>query len=128
MKKVPSISFIYQAMMDARNQIKKNFGDNESKYKQILDIVDRRWNVQLHHLLHAVVHCLNPKHFYNNQQMDNDDLLLDGLYECIRKLCSSLENLDDIHTDFSKYRAGSGNFRLEEAIRHIEDKRRSPDK
>jgi hypothetical protein len=109
-------------------RLRKNFGDNESKYKPILDIVDRRWSVQLHYSLHAVGHYLNPKHFYNNPQMENDDPLLDCLYECIRKLSSSLENLDDIHRDLSKYRACSGNFRLEEAIRHKEDKHTSPGK
>ncbi|XP_024632201.1 uncharacterized protein [Medicago truncatula] len=124
-EKIPAMGFVYQAMVDARNQIKKNFGDNESKYKPILEIVDRRWSVQLHHLLYAAGHYLNPKHFYDNPQMENDDLLLDGLYECIRKLSSSPENMDDIHRELSKYKACAGKFRLKEAIRHREDKHTS---
>lgn len=50
------MGFIYQATVDVRNQIKKNFGDNESKYKPILDIVDKRWSVQLHHPFHVAGH------------------------------------------------------------------------
>ena len=90
-EKVPAMGFIYQVMVDARNQIKKNFDDNERKYKPILEIVDKRWSVQLKHPLHVVGHYLNPKHFYNNPQMENDDL-----YACIRKLSSSTEVEDDI--------------------------------
>jgi len=85
------MGFVYQEMLDARNQIKKNFDDNESKYKPILEIVDKRWSIQLHLLLYVAGHYLNLKHFYNNPQMENDDLLLDGLCECIRKLSSSSE-------------------------------------
>ena len=78
--------------------------------------------------MHAIGHFLNPKHFFNNPEIANDDSLLDGLYECIRRLGTSTENVDDIYADLDKYRAGSGNFKLEEAIRHREDKRTSPGK
>lgn len=125
-EKVPAMGFIYQAMVEARNQIKKNFGENESKYKPILEIVDRRWSNQLHHPLHAAGHFLNPKHFYNDPAIDKDDALLDGVFECIRRLSSSEANADDIHHDLDKYRAGSGNFEKPEAIRHREDTRTSP--
>lgn len=114
-EKVPAMGFIYQAMVDAKNQIKKNFGENESKYKPIIEIIDRRWSNQLHHPLHAAGHFLNPKHFYNNPEINDDDLLEQGLYECIRRLASSPENADAIHADLDKYRDGLGNFKLEEA-------------
>ena len=55
-------------------------------------------------------------------------MLLNGLYECINKLSSSPENLDDIHRELSKYKACAGNFRLEEVIRHRKDKHTSPGK
>jgi len=80
-------------MVDARNQIKKNFDDNESKYKPILKTTDRRCSVQLHHPQHAAGCYLNLKYFYNNLQMENGDML-EGLYTCVIKLSSSPEVVD----------------------------------
>ncbi|XP_039686609.1 uncharacterized protein [Medicago truncatula] len=105
-EKVLAMGFLYQAMVDAKNQINKNFGENESKYKPIIEIIDRRWSNQLYHPLHAAGHFLNPKHFYNNPEINDDDLLEQGLYECIRKLAYSPENADAIHGDLDKYRDG----------------------
>jgi hypothetical protein len=96
------MGFIYQTMVDARNQIKINFDDNESKYEPILEIVDRRWSIQLHHPLYAAEHYLNPKYFNNNPQMESNDLLLEGFYTCIRKFSSSPKVVDDIHIELTK--------------------------
>jgi hypothetical protein len=46
----------YQAMVEAKENIMNNFNNNERKYKEVIEIVDRRWIIQLHHPLHAVGH------------------------------------------------------------------------
>ncbi|KAK2429465.1 hypothetical protein QL285_027902 [Trifolium repens] len=116
-EKRPAMGSIYQAMVEARENIVVNFNNNESKYKQVIDIVDRRWSIQLHHPLHAAGHYLNPKYFYCDPLIENDSKLLDGLYTCIDKLSESDEVVDSIHGELSKYRMGVGHFGLKEAIR-----------
>jgi hypothetical protein len=116
-EKRPAMGSIYQAMVEARENIVVNFNNNESKYKQVIDIVDRRWSIQLHHPLHAAGHYLNPKYFYSDPLIENDSKLLDGLYTCIDKLSESDEVVDSIHGELSKYRMGVGHFGLKEAIR-----------
>jgi hypothetical protein len=49
----------YQAMVEAKENIMNNFNNNERKYNEVIEIVDRRWIIQLHLPLHAVGHYLN---------------------------------------------------------------------
>ena len=37
-----------------------SFLGNEEKYKEIFEIIDRRWEIQLHQPLHAAGYFLNP--------------------------------------------------------------------
>lgn len=116
-EKKPAMGYIYQVIMDAKNQIKKNFEDNEVKYTPVIEIVERRWGIQLHHPLHAAGHYLNPEYFYTNPLIENDDRLLDGLYKCIIKLYDSEEVEGAIHEELAKFRLADGHFRLKEAVR-----------
>lgn len=120
-EKKPAMGYIYHAMLEAKELITKNFNNNESKYKEIIDIVDRRWSIQLHHPLHAAGYYLNPKYFYSIPMIENDDKLLDGLYACIEKLSASVEVVDTIHGELSKYKMCVGHFALKEAVRQRND-------
>ena len=63
-EKKPAMGFIYEAMDRAKEAIQRAFNNNEGKYKDILAIIDKRWDCQLHHPLHAGGYYLNPKLFY----------------------------------------------------------------
>ncbi|XP_052178007.1 uncharacterized protein LOC127791885 isoform X2 [Diospyros lotus] len=58
----PAMPYIYEAMDRAKEAIAKSF-DDERKYKQIFEIIDGRWNIQLHRPLHATGYYLNPEFF-----------------------------------------------------------------
>ena len=51
-KKAP-MGYIYEAMNRAKDMIVRSFNGNEEKYKEILNIIDKRWEIQLHPLLYA---------------------------------------------------------------------------
>ncbi|XP_058755022.1 uncharacterized protein LOC131628172 [Vicia villosa] len=116
-EKRPAMGSIYHAMLEAKEFIQRNFNNNENKYKDIIDIVDRRWSIQLHHPLHAAGYYLNPKYFYTNPMIENDATLLDGLYACINKLSANAKVVDAIHGDLAKYKMGVDHFGLTEAVR-----------
>ncbi|RVW16137.1 hypothetical protein CK203_074327 [Vitis vinifera] len=52
-KKAP-MGYIYEAMNRAKDAIVRSFNGNEEKYKEIFNIIDKRWEIQLHQPLHAV--------------------------------------------------------------------------
>ena len=47
-KKKAPMGYIYEAMARAKEIIVKSFLGNEEKYKEIFEIIDRRWEIQLH--------------------------------------------------------------------------------
>ena len=46
-KKAP-IRYKYEAMTRVKKTIVKSFRGNEEKYKEIFEIIDRRWEIKLH--------------------------------------------------------------------------------
>ncbi|XP_075503611.1 uncharacterized protein LOC142540977 [Primulina tabacum] len=58
------MGYIYEAMDRAKEAIAASFNNNEEKYRGIFEIIDKRWNVQLHHPLHAAGYFLNPEFFF----------------------------------------------------------------
>ncbi|KAL5162331.1 hypothetical protein HKD37_07G019464 [Glycine soja] len=82
-EKKPAMGYIYEAMDKAKETIIMFFNSNESKYKDVFAIIDKRWNCQLHKPLHAAAHFLNPEFFYDNTDLEFDFEVTNGLFECI---------------------------------------------
>eukprot|EP00253_Pinus_taeda_P004298 PITA_04298 len=55
-----AMGFIYEAMDQAKEQIKTTYKDRVAKYGPIWAIIDERENNQLHHPIHAAGYFLNP--------------------------------------------------------------------
>lgn len=56
--------YIYEAMDRAKEAIKKIYDDKFEKYSLFWEIIDRRWNKNLHSPLHAAAAYLNPQFWY----------------------------------------------------------------
>ena len=54
------MGYIYEDMDRAKEAIMKALNKNELKYKEIFDIIGKRWEDQLYQLLHVASHFLNP--------------------------------------------------------------------
>ncbi|XP_059659239.1 uncharacterized protein LOC132306060 [Cornus florida] len=113
----PPMGYIYEAMERAKEAIAKAFGGNEEKYKDIFKIIDRRWNIQLHRPLHAAGHLLNPEYFYSNPNIEQDEEVMGGLYQCIERLVPTTEVQDKISLELSRYMKADGLFGSSIAIR-----------
>ena len=70
-KKAP-MGYIYEAMTRANETIVKSFLGNEEKYKEIFEIIDRRWEIQLHQPLHVAGYFLNLEVFYDELELEHD--------------------------------------------------------
>eukprot|EP00253_Pinus_taeda_P011454 PITA_11454 len=58
------MGFIYEAMDQAKEQIKRAYKDKVANYGPIWAIIDERWNNQLHRPIHAAGYFLNPGYHY----------------------------------------------------------------
>ena len=59
-----AMGYIYEAMDQAKEHIRTCYKDRVAKYGPILEIIDNRWNNQLHRPVHAVGYFLNPRYHY----------------------------------------------------------------
>lgn len=55
-----AMGFIYEAKDQAKEQIKATCKERVAKYRPIWEIIDKKWNNQLHRPIHAVGYFLNP--------------------------------------------------------------------
>lgn len=63
----PAVGSIYELMTRAKESIRTYYIMDENKCKTFLDIVDRKWQDQLHSPLHAAAAFLNPSIQYNSE-------------------------------------------------------------
>ncbi|KAK4283950.1 hypothetical protein QN277_000847 [Acacia crassicarpa] len=116
-EKKSAMGYIYEAMDRAKEAIQRSFNENEDKYKDIFAIIDKRWESQLHHPLHAAAHFLNPELYYRNPTIEFDEEVTSGLYKCIERLIPTEEEEDKIIHELSLYKRAGGNFGIRSAIR-----------
>ncbi|KAH0720241.1 hypothetical protein KY284_005271 [Solanum tuberosum] len=113
----PPMGYIYEAMDRAKGSIQKAFTD-EYKYAKVFEIIDKRWNTQLHQHVHAAGNILNPSLFYDN--VENNLLTKEvwkGFHKCVAKLDVDEDVQDSITDEISTYRSADGLFGLQTAIR-----------
>ncbi|XP_020090213.1 uncharacterized protein LOC109711517 isoform X2 [Ananas comosus] len=116
-EKRPAMGYIYEAMDRAKEAIARSFKEREEKYSDIFNIIDKRWECQLHRPLHAAGHFLNPEFFYSNSEILRDEEIMAGLYEALQKLIPSAQEQDKICDQLSVYREARGLFGTNMAIR-----------
>ena len=79
------MGYIYEGMDRAKEAIRSVYGGVEEKYRPIWDIIDRRWQNQLHKPIHAAACFLNPAfHFHRDLRADRE--ILSGLYTMIEQM------------------------------------------
>ncbi|XP_057842730.2 uncharacterized protein LOC131052148 [Cryptomeria japonica] len=81
----PTMGYIYEGMDRAKEGIRSAYEGDESKYRPIWDIIDRRWQTQLHRPLHAAAYYLNPA-FHFRPDFKADEEVLSGLYSVIERM------------------------------------------
>ncbi|RWR76251.1 hypothetical protein CKAN_00468500 [Cinnamomum micranthum f. kanehirae] len=116
-EKKPPMGYIYEAMDRAKEAISNAFGGKEERDNNIFEIIDRRWDVQLHRPLHAAGYFLNPEYFYSNPNTEHDNEVMAGLYNCISKLVPNIDVQDKITQELSIYKEAENLFGLPMAIR-----------
>ncbi|KAF1874144.1 hypothetical protein Lal_00041589 [Lupinus albus] len=101
------MSFIYEATDQAKEKIQIVFNDVKKSYLPIWEIINQRWDTQLHRPLHAASYYLNPKlHYDPNFKADIE--VKRRLYDCLTRMVGNMEEIgkiDDQHEDFkNKYK------------------------
>ncbi|KAF3776005.1 hypothetical protein EJ110_NYTH49320 [Nymphaea thermarum] len=113
-----SMGYIYEAMDRAKEKIKVNLKNEESSYQPIWDIIDKRWEDQLHRPLHAAGLYLNHILFYDYPDIESIYEIKDWLFKCISSLIGSPLDQSKIHDQMVAYRKAEGPFGMDTTIQN----------
>ncbi|CAN6924916.1 unnamed protein product [Brassica oleracea] len=104
---------VRQYPMDmAKETITKDFKWNKEKYEKAFEIIDKRWECQLHHPLHAAGYFLNPSIHYKYHDDVRCEEVEGGLYNCITR-----STQDKIMAELDAFKNSTGIFGHGMAIR-----------
>ncbi|RVW65946.1 hypothetical protein CK203_007238 [Vitis vinifera] len=87
------------------------------KYKEIFNIIDKRWEIQLHRPLHAAGYFLNPEFFYDKPEIEHDADIMSDLYKCILRLTRDPAKQEKVVAEVSLFTNAQGLFGNELAVR-----------
>ncbi|XP_057746304.1 uncharacterized protein LOC130965555 [Arachis stenosperma] len=106
----PAMGFIFEGMRNAKETIKTNFGCVKKSYEPIWEIIDGRWQSQLHRPLHAAAYYLNPHYHYEPNFMVDDADIKIGLYNCLKKLVPNQEERKKVGLQLPDFHYARGLF------------------
>ncbi|KAF8379654.1 hypothetical protein HHK36_029098 [Tetracentron sinense] len=105
----PAVGSIYESMTRAKESIRTYYIMDEIKCKTFSDIVDRRWQNQLHSPLHAAAAFLNPSIQYNAEIIFLGAIKQDFL-TVLEKLLTTPEMRHDITGQIIIFKKSQGMF------------------
>eukprot|EP00253_Pinus_taeda_P021949 PITA_21949 len=110
-----AMGFIYEAMDQAKEQIKTVYNDRVAKYGPIWAIIDERWNNQLHRPIHAAGYFLNPRYHYKAKESGAlRGEVKDGLIDCIDCMIPLESDQLEIHRQATTFSNASDPIVLED--------------
>ncbi|XP_033145217.1 uncharacterized protein LOC103863882 [Brassica rapa] len=110
-EKKPAMGYIYAAMDSAKETIARDLNWNKEKYEKAFEIIDKRWQCQLHHPLHAAGYFLNPSIHYKYHDDVHCAEVEGGL------LVPDTKTQDKIMTELDAFKDATGIFGHDMAIR-----------
>lgn len=115
----PAMGYIYEAMDRAKEAIASGLNHASQKYKKVFEIIDQRWDCQLHQPLHAAGYFLNPEFFYDNLENAYCEEVQTGFLSCLSRLVHDVRVEDEIlNKEIEKYKNAQGLFGTPPAIRN----------
>ncbi|XP_068503640.1 uncharacterized protein [Phaseolus vulgaris] len=117
----PAMGFIYEEMDLAKEKIQSLFNGVSKSYTPLWEIIDQRWDNQLHRPLHAAGHYLNPiLHYHPDFKADYE--VKRGMYECLERMGGDIDEITKIDAQIEGFKSKSGFLGSEIAQRALKTK------
>ncbi|KAM7504839.1 hypothetical protein LguiB_003743 [Lonicera macranthoides] len=105
----PAVGFIYELMTRAKESIRTYYIMDEIKCKTFLDIVDKKWQNNLHSPLHSAAAFLNPSIQYN-PEIKFIASIKEDFFRVLEKLLPTPELRRDITNQILLFQRATGMF------------------
>ncbi|XP_025606875.1 uncharacterized protein [Arachis hypogaea] len=78
----PAMGFVYKEMMQVKEKIQSAFNSVKQRYMPLWNIIDEKWDKEVHRPLEATAYYLNPQFHYSPDFKDDFDVKY-GLYSSL---------------------------------------------
>ncbi|CAN1774032.1 hypothetical protein LINPERHAP1_LOCUS12776 [Linum perenne] len=110
----PSMGFVYGELVKAKRDIQEALGNVESRYKDVMTIVNKKMSGRLDAPLHLTAYMLNPHYSYANSSIFDDPRITDAFMTCAEQFYAGASDdvLDQVvNFEFTNFQRKEGNFR-----------------
>ncbi|XP_052207042.1 uncharacterized protein LOC127811330 [Diospyros lotus] len=108
----PSMGFLCGEIKQAKEDIKEALNNLEKNYKPIMEIIEARVKDRLDSPLHFAAYLLNPYYFFKDMDIQLDNEVMDGLFNCVEMFYHYDGELQGhvINVELPKYTRKDGAF------------------
>jgi len=108
----PSMGFLYGELLKAKREIKEAYGNVQSRYNEVIAIIDKKIKGRLDSPLHLTAYLLNPYYSYGNPSIFDDATITVGFMSCVETFYHHDEDKQDqaVNTELDKFRNREGPF------------------
>ena len=88
----PSMGFVYEELLKAKREIKEALGNIESRFKDVIVVIEKKMHGRLDSPLHLTTYLLNPHYSYSNPSIFDEPKITEGFIACVEKFYYYDEN------------------------------------
>ena len=108
----PSMGFVYGELLKAKRQVKEALGNNESRFKDVIAVVDKKMAGRLDSPLHLTAYLLNPHYSYADPSIFDAPKMTEGFISCVETFYYHDEDMQEqaANIELQKYQNREGPF------------------
>jgi len=91
----PSMGFLFGELLTAKREIKEAFGNVESRYKDVIAIIEKKMKGRLDSPLHLTAYFLNTYYSYGDPSIFDDVTITEGFINCVETFYHHDEDKQD---------------------------------
>jgi hypothetical protein len=106
------MGWVYGELLKAKREIKEAFDNVQSRYKEVMEVIDKKMNGRLDSPLHLTAYLLNPHYSYSDPSIFDQPTITEGFIACVEKFYWYDEDKQDqaAHIDLKKFMNKEGPF------------------
>ncbi|XP_008663987.1 uncharacterized protein [Zea mays] len=79
------MGFLYGELLKAKREIKEAFGNVESRFKDVMAVIEKKMNGRLDSPLHLTAFLLNPHYSYANPSIFDEPKMNEAFISCVEQ-------------------------------------------
>ena len=106
------MGFIYEELLKAKREIKEALGNNESRYKEVIAVIDKKMKGRFDSPLHLTAYLLNLHYSYANPSIFDKPKMNEAFIACVEQFYYHNEDKQEQAANFElkKFQNREGPF------------------